>query len=752
MSLGRFGFTPVLGIDQHGPVCYLLEVDDIKILLDCGWDHNWNPEDIQALTRMDLSDVNAVLISHPDLLHLGALPHAFNELNLDCPVYCTTPVWKLGHLALYDAYQALCDSRGKDDPAAKLIHPDKIDDVFYNRFTQVKPLQEFDLTAGENSVVLTPYAAGHMLGGCFWRITKDTEQIVYAIDYNHKKDRHLPVFRVDNISRPSLLITDAYNMGYTFEKKGVRDHKLITTALKTLRQGGNVLIPSDSGGRSLELLMILHHYWRKQEYYKIYSLVFLSYTAGHVQESIKTFLEWTNDDCRGEFDQKRKNPFTMQGLIIARTLKELREKAKQPMVVVASNEYMEAGFSQRIFMEWCVDPNNAIILTSRQPKASVAGKLLNLTRENRRLKFTFRWKVKLTGVELERALAKRKADEKAQQTLMEEDDEEESEDDQPMEVDNLMGPVQKKRIMMVPDFPMFPFEERRAILAPYGEHVDLSKIRESKQDRAEKDSKTIQFINARTGNLDAKAAASKAAAERRRAKRRAAEMRETPEKCMSMEKELEVRCAVCFIDHEGRSDGKSVQELIKQIHPRKMILVHADLKQKEDLSQICSEGKFCNQIIVPKASKQTINLQSDTNIWKFVLSPALDSSLQFSKIMDYEVAYVDGSVQTPKVEAGKENAEPFLIPAAAGGAAEARSGMHAKRKALYLGDLKLLEVKRALEKRNVPAMLGDGQLVAGKSHCAKIERRGGDKLSIRGSLCEEYFQVRKILTDLYTLL
>ena len=38
---------------------------------------------------------------------------------------------------------------------------------------------------------ITPLPAGHMIGGTIWKIVKDgEEEIVYAIDYNHKKERY----------------------------------------------------------------------------------------------------------------------------------------------------------------------------------------------------------------------------------------------------------------------------------------------------------------------------------------------------------------------------------------------------------------------------------------------------------------------------------------------------------------------------------------------------------------------------------
>lgn len=50
------------------------------------------------------SSVDAVLLSHPDTFHLGALPYAMKELGLSAPVYATEPVYRLGLLTMYDQY------------------------------------------------------------------------------------------------------------------------------------------------------------------------------------------------------------------------------------------------------------------------------------------------------------------------------------------------------------------------------------------------------------------------------------------------------------------------------------------------------------------------------------------------------------------------------------------------------------------------------------------------------------------------
>lgn len=41
-----------------------------------------------------------------------------------------------------------------------------------------------------HGIQITPLPAGHMIGGSIWKIVKEEEEIIYAVDYNHKKERY----------------------------------------------------------------------------------------------------------------------------------------------------------------------------------------------------------------------------------------------------------------------------------------------------------------------------------------------------------------------------------------------------------------------------------------------------------------------------------------------------------------------------------------------------------------------------------
>ena len=77
-------------------------------------------------------------------------------------------------------------------------------------------------------IEITPYPSGHVIGGTIWKIVKETEEIIYAVDYNHKKERHLNPTVLETLTRPSLLITDAYNALTRHPSRKERDQQLFS--------------------------------------------------------------------------------------------------------------------------------------------------------------------------------------------------------------------------------------------------------------------------------------------------------------------------------------------------------------------------------------------------------------------------------------------------------------------------------------------------------------------------------------------
>lgn len=162
-------FTPLYGVHSSSPCCaFLLDIDDVCILLDCGWTDEYDVELLAPLQRV-IDRIDLVLISHLDLAHMGALPYAIGKLGLKAPIYGTLPVHRMGQIALYDAYQAKMKSDGDGAPFSL----DDVDAVFEN-FKQLKYSEKLTLTSSGEGIVITPHVAGHLIGGSLWRIMKET--------------------------------------------------------------------------------------------------------------------------------------------------------------------------------------------------------------------------------------------------------------------------------------------------------------------------------------------------------------------------------------------------------------------------------------------------------------------------------------------------------------------------------------------------------------------------------------------------
>lgn len=88
-----------------------------------------------------MNRIDAVLLTHPDVAHLGGLPYIMgSKLGLSCPVYATVPVHKMGQMFMYDFYLSKChkeefDAFGLDDVDFAF---DNITQLKYNQTVNLK--------------------------------------------------------------------------------------------------------------------------------------------------------------------------------------------------------------------------------------------------------------------------------------------------------------------------------------------------------------------------------------------------------------------------------------------------------------------------------------------------------------------------------------------------------------------------------------------------------------------------------------
>lgn len=96
-------FTQLYGATCDAPLSSLLEINGFTFLIDCGWTEAFDVALLDPLKEA-IPRIDAVLLSHPDTTHLGALPYAIGHLGLKVPIYATQPTCRMGQMFMYDQY------------------------------------------------------------------------------------------------------------------------------------------------------------------------------------------------------------------------------------------------------------------------------------------------------------------------------------------------------------------------------------------------------------------------------------------------------------------------------------------------------------------------------------------------------------------------------------------------------------------------------------------------------------------------
>ena len=145
------------GARQVGRSSLLLQTPSTKILLDCGVDVAGQGKDkfpIFTIPEFNISELDAVVISHAHLDHVGLLPYLY-KMGYDGPVYMTPPTRDIAALLNLDfigvAYKQAAQPIFNSVNIKEMVKHSIC--LNYNEVTDIAP-----------DVRLTFYNAGHVLG------------------------------------------------------------------------------------------------------------------------------------------------------------------------------------------------------------------------------------------------------------------------------------------------------------------------------------------------------------------------------------------------------------------------------------------------------------------------------------------------------------------------------------------------------------------------------------------------------------
>jgi KH/beta-lactamase-domain protein len=354
---------------QVGRSCLLLQTPISNILLDCGIDVASQGTDkfpYFNVPEFDISQLDAVILSHAHLDHSGLLPYLY-KMGFRGPVYMTPPTRDIAALLALDfigvAYkQAATPLFSSADIKEMVKHSICLN---YNEVTDIAP-----------DIRITFYNAGHVLGSAQVHINigNGLHNFIYTGDMKYAKTRLLDPAVNKYIRVESIQVESTYGgKDDILPPRKDTEKRFLDLVRETIEKGGKVLLPELGLGHAQETLL------RVEEAIRIGELPNIPmYIDGMIWDinAIHTaYPDFLSANIRASIFQD-KNPFVSEIFKRVSSPQERKQVIEGgPCIVIATSGMLVGGASLEYFRYFADNPNNLMILSCYQGPGSLGRKL-----------------------------------------------------------------------------------------------------------------------------------------------------------------------------------------------------------------------------------------------------------------------------------------------------------------------------------------------------------------------------------------
>mgnify|MGYP001069221925 FL=1 len=266
---------------------------------------------------------------------------------------------------------------------------------------------------------------------------------------------------------------------------------------------------------------------------------------------------------------------------------------------------------------------------------------------------------------------------------------------------------------------------------------------------------------------------------------------EVPTKPVMTQISMSLACSIHRIPFDGLSDESSVKNILAQLRPRKLVLIHGTSEEIASLREHCVDRGTFERVDMPEDG-QSVDISMGSNIHRVVVEQSVMEHVEFTRVGEYDVAYLEGMCVPPTPEMvcsrPEEDVTSQLLgvsgkrPAAAADgemevdssgvgeqAVDQKSWQQAplrKRPKIdyfitrvdpsmaghtevYIGSFRLHKLKEALEEAGWKTLMTESEKGILKCGQVKICKSAPMHILIKGNLSPEYFAVRRVLYDLF---
>lgn len=371
---------------------HLIKFKNKKILLDCGMyqgkDEDLNTDEFEV----NPSDIDYLFLSHSHIDHSGRIPLLVKK-GFRGIIYCSKPTYDLCEIMLLDsAHIQETEAEWKNKKALrtgkKTVEPLYTQNDAMDCFQYFKTVQYGQIVNIDDELTVKFNDAGHILGSsiiemCFTE-SDSSVKLVYSGDLgtNDKpmiKDPSL-------IEKADYVIMESTYGDRVHENTEERTEELINIILKTIKRGGNVIIPSFAVGRTQEIIYELNKYYdshlnklgTKENELKKIPVYIDSPLAIKATEVFKNNANVFDDEAR-EYILRGDNPLEFQNLHYTLSSEESKQLniSTEPKIVISASGMCDAGRIKHHLKHNLWRKDSSIVFVGYQAEGTLGRRILD---------------------------------------------------------------------------------------------------------------------------------------------------------------------------------------------------------------------------------------------------------------------------------------------------------------------------------------------------------------------------------------
>lgn len=349
--------------------CYLLEVGDEKILIDCGLfqggkfssERNYEP------FPFDPSEIKYVLLTHAHQDHCGRLPQLVKK-GFSGKIITTSATRDLAEVILFDSAELIREEAERE--GTPILYDDADVRAMLKHFQPISYNEKFDVTRG---ISVCFQEAGHILGAAIIEIWAEGKKLVFSGDIGYEP--LLLIRPKAKIEKADIVICES-----TYgDRSHVREDKkeIIKKAVMDIqRKKAVLLIPAFALERTQELLLELNNL---VEHHEIETLdIFVdSPLAIKVTEIFDKHKNFYNEKIQNQL--KKDQIFRFPGLKFTEEVAQSKfiNTSPKPKVVIAGSGMCNGGRILHHFRHNLQNNDNIVLIVGFQVRGTNGSKLLD---------------------------------------------------------------------------------------------------------------------------------------------------------------------------------------------------------------------------------------------------------------------------------------------------------------------------------------------------------------------------------------